>query len=196
MVLIPPLSVSPVRRSRPVLQAYDGLPIELVAEFLALYRESFVELEIAAAGRQCYTDAEFVEEMANPAVLKYVARVDGVAAAMVFLSNDLSTVPWISVPYYRHHFPDQFRRQAIYYVGALLVHPEHRGGSALTAVMHAASRHVAEADGLAAFDCCQHNVDALHLPRALALLARRVCDVTEHKLDSQSFYAYALSNPK
>jgi len=178
------------------VETYSALPIELVADFLALYRESFTELEIAAAGRQSHTDLEFMEEMANPAVLKFVAWVHGVPAAMVFISNDLTTVPWISIPYYRHHFPDHFERSAIYYVGALLVHPAYRRGAALGAVLRASAQVVSRHDGIAAFDCCQHNVDAVQLPRVVALMLRRVCDVTEHRIDVQSYYALELSNPK
>ncbi len=178
------------------MKTYTGLPIELVADFLALYRESFAELEITAAGRQSHTDAEFIEEMANPAVLKFVAWVDGVAASMVFISNDLTTVPWISVPYYRHRFPDHYARQAIYYVGALLVHPGYRRGAALAAVLRVAAQVVAGNDGLAAFDCCEHNSTTVQLPRVVAMLLRRTCDVAEHKIDVQSYYALELRNPR
>jgi hypothetical protein len=84
-----------------------AVPAELVEEFLAVYRAAFAPLETRAAARQSFDDDEFRDEMVDTRVLKFVAYdADGEACAMAFMATDLHAVPWISVPYFAHKFPD------------------------------------------------------------------------------------------
>jgi hypothetical protein len=166
----------------------------LVPAFLALYRESFAPLEILSAARQSLTDDEFLEEMAHPAVVKWVGYVDEQPVALMFFSKDLSILPWISVPYFAHYFPDHYGRGAIYYFGGLLVQPEHRGGRVIKAMLEAGTRQIAADDAIAAFDCCAFNVAEIRLPEMIAKIAGRLCDLTTHDIDTQHYYPYELRN--
>src|SRR5687768_15397702 len=98
---------------------------ELVEDFLAVYRAAFAPLEKLAPARQAYDDDEFRHEMADEHVMKLIAWDNsGVACGMAFIATDLSVVPWISVPYYAHRFPEHYARGAVFYIGAMLVRPE------------------------------------------------------------------------
>lgn len=174
------------------------LPDDLVEDFLKVYRAAFEPLETRAAARQSLTDDEFVEELAHPAVLKWLAWDDdhadgGRPAGMAFVTTDLSIVPWISLPYYQAHFPEHYARKAIYYFGGLLVHPEYQGSSAAAELLEASLGRCAADHAIAAFDCCGFNVEVKHFTDHIAEVCRRVsieCDLQE--IDVQRYYAYNL----
>lgn len=176
------------------IEITTSLEPDVVERFLDLYREAFAPLEVQSAARQSLTDGEFREEMAHPAVVKWLGYLDGEPVAMMFFSKDLSILPWISEPYFAHHFPDHYARGAIYYFGALLVQPDHRGGRVVKAMLEAGSRQIASDDAIAAFDCCAFNVAEVRLPEMIARIAGRLCDVTTHDIDTQHYYAYELRN--
>jgi hypothetical protein len=178
------------------IEVRSELDAEEVERFLELYRESFAPLEILSAARQSLTDDEFREEMAHPSVVKFVGVLEGEPVALMFFSKDLSILPWISEPYFAHHFPTWYERGAIYYFGGLLVQPAHRGGRVVKALFEAGARAVAADDALVAFDCCAHNVEEVRLPEMIAMIAGRVCDLTPSTIDTQHYYAYELRNPR
>ena len=97
---------------------------DLIESFYELYVAAFGPLRTRAAARQVLSLDEFIEEMTDPRVDKYVvwnADDDGVeqAIALTTFTNDLATVPWIEPAYYEHHYPDHFARNAVYYFDAL-----------------------------------------------------------------------------
>jgi len=163
-------------------------------QFLAVYRDSFAPLEDKAAARQSLTDDEFRDEMHHTSVLKFVAWDEsGHPAAIAFVATDLSVVPWISIPYYATRFPEQFARGVIYYFGALLVRPDHRGGTTSYELLKELSRFTAMNGGIAAFDCCRFNEEAVKLPELIAAVAREVCVVDPQQIDAQRYYAYVTN---
>src|SRR3712207_1893444 len=102
-----------------------AIPVEMAAEFLEVYRAAFAPLEKLAAARQSLTNDEFLEEMVDPSVVKFVARdAEGNAVGLAFMATDLTKVPWISVPFFEAQFPDHMARQAVFYFGAMLVRPD------------------------------------------------------------------------
>ena len=118
------------RRPRGRVDLIGTVPEDVAQEFRAIYRAAFEPLMTRAPARQWLTDDEFMHEMTDPSVLKFVARATDTdeIVALSLMSTDLSTVPWISVPYFQTHFPDHFERNAIFYFGSLLVRPERQGG--------------------------------------------------------------------
>ncbi len=77
------------------------VPDEMARRFLAIYRAAFAPLEKLAPARQSLTDEEFLEEMADDSVVKFVASDrHQEPCALAFMATDLSVVPWISVPYF------------------------------------------------------------------------------------------------
>jgi hypothetical protein len=183
-------------RSNLRIDAVTSVPAEQVECFLGLYRESFGPLEIQSAARQSLTDDEFRGEMAHPSVVKFVASIDDDPVGLMFFSTDLSILPWISEPYFAHHFGEYHGRQAIYYFGGLLVQPAHRGGRVIKALFETGARAVAADDALVAFDCCAFNVLEVRLPEMIAMIGGRVCDLTPKEIDTQHYYAYELRNPR
>lgn len=170
------------------------IPADVVEDFLVAYRAAFEPLEVLAPARQALTDDEFREEMTDNRVLKFVARdEDGTAVALSFMTTDLSIVPWVSIPYYAHRFPEHYARDAICYVGALLVRPERQGGPWVKAVVDDVLTCVAERRGIVAFDCCGFNADVVKLPDTLARAAHRLAYAETTELDQQRYYAYDMA---
>jgi predicted GNAT superfamily acetyltransferase len=170
------------------------VPAELAEQFLRVYRAGFAPLELRSAARQALTDDEFRAEMRDPLVTKFVAFDDeGEAGAMAIIATDLSIVPWISVPYYAHHFPEHYARGAIYYVNAVVVRPDRQGGPWSKVVLEDMYRFVAEHRALMAFDCCGYNVDTVKLVETTARAAHRIAHVETAELDQQRYYAFDMA---
>lgn len=190
---------SPVltRPASPALARVDrttDVPPEQTEEFLRLYRAAFAPLEVRAAARQSLTDEEFREEMADPGVMKFVAYDSaGDTGAFSMVATDLSVVPWISVPYYAHRFPEHHARGAIYYVGAVVVRPDLQGGPWSKAVLEEMYRFVAENRAVMAFDCCAYNVEVLKLVETTARSAHRLAYLETQELDQQRYYAFDMA---
>jgi hypothetical protein len=159
--------------------------------FLALYRAAFDPLEGVAAARQSLTDDEFRAEMRHESVLKFIGwdRRER-PVAMVVINTDLDTVPWVSPEFWRRRYPEQAARGAIFYFGALLVSPDVRGGPWAHRMLAETVRYTARHHAVAAFDCCQHNVDEVQLPRMIAEVANALSFVETERVDTQAYYAY------
>jgi hypothetical protein len=164
---------------------------DTAVRFLDLYRHSFAPLEGLAAARQSLTDDEFLAEMRDETVLKFIGwdRRER-PAAMVVINTDLDTVPWVSPEFWRRRYPEQAARGAIFYFGALLVSPDVRGGPWAHRMLAETVRYTARHHAVAAFDCCQHNVDEVQLPRMIAEVANALSFVETERVDTQAYYAY------
>jgi hypothetical protein len=188
-VAIPPAAAGAPARVARLTSVSD----ELSEAFLAVYRAAFAPLDTLSAARQSLTDDEFRDEMRDPRVTKIVAfDADGEAGSMAFVATDLSIVPWISVPYYAHRFPEQFARGAVYYVNAAVVRPDRQGGAWTRVVLEELYRFVAENRAVMAFDCCGYNVDVVRLVEATERVARTVAHVEVTELDQQRYYAFDM----
>lgn len=174
------------------IETIQTLPPRLTERFCKLYREGFAELDRRAAARQSLTDEEFVEEMSHPSVVKWIAWDGDEPVALMFMATDLTIVPWISLPYYEHRFPEHYARNAIYYYGGLVVHPDRRGGAVVKALLTEGWRYVIERDAVVAFDCCNFNADVLRLPEVIERVGRRMTSVEATELDAQHYYAYEI----
>jgi pyruvoyl-dependent arginine decarboxylase len=164
--------------------------------YYQLYVGTFGGLEVQAAGRQLLHEDEFLEEMLDPRVHKYIAwDEDDLAIGMSTLTTDLETVPWLSPAYFEHRYPDHHTRQAIFYLGFTLVHPDYRGGGVYQAMIDRVIRHVIDMRGVVAWDTCQANDD-----RGINATAFRVLDelgeVTTEVIDRQTYYAAILHGPR
>ena len=157
-------------------------------DYYALYRETFGELETRAVARQLLHHDEFMAEMRDPRVQKYVARRNGLAVGMSTLTNQLETVPWISPAYFAHHYPDHVARGAVYYIGFTLVHRDHRRSRAFPMMIERIGAVLAEADAVVGWDICAFNDDdrsfGVHASRALG----RTGNVLVAPVDRQTYY--------
>jgi len=160
-------------------------------EFLVIYRAAFDPLKSKSPARQWLTDEEFLHEMADPSVLKFVARANESddIVALACMSTDLSTVPWISEPYFEEQYPDHYARSAIFYFGAMLVRPERQGGPWAKYLLDHIFYYVAERRGIGAFDCCGFNVETVALPDLIVRASHRLIHLDLQTLDRQTYYA-------
>ncbi len=158
--------------------------------YYALYRETFGELEVRAVARQLLHREEFLAEMVDPRVQKYVARTpDGTAIGMSTLTNQLETVPWISPAYFRHHYPEHYARGAVYYAGFTLVQREHRRSRAYPVMFARMVAVLAAADAVVGWDICAFNDDDLRFGDLTARMLRRSGVTTVESIDRQTYYA-------
>ena len=161
-----------------------------------LYRETFGELETSAVARQLLHESEFLEEMLDPRVHKYVAwDADGQAIGMTTLTSELETVPWISPGYFEHHYPEHHARGAIFYLGFTLVHPAHQGGHVFHAMIEPMTRRVMAENAVVAWDMCLVN-DKRGLGGSAGKLLRSLADVTIEPIDRQTYYAATFHGPR
>ena len=164
--------------------------------YYELYRETFGPMETKAVARQLLHESEFIEEMLDPRVLKYVAwSDDGEAIGMTTLTSDLSTVPWISAAYFAHHYPEHHARGAIYYLGFTLVHPDHQGGHVFHAMIGPMWEFVREQRPVVAWDMCMVN-DERGLGGSAGRLLASFADVDIVQVDRQNYYVGNFHGPR
>jgi hypothetical protein len=165
--------------------------------FHALYEKTFRPMAVLAVARQVLHEHEFMEEMFDSRVDKYLAwDEDGEPIAMCTLTRHLETVPWISPEYFAHNFPEQTARGAVYYLGFILVDQTHRQAHLCFDLVKDISQMLAEEEAMCAFDLCGFNKDVLGLADAVASLIGEITDVDFDVADTQTYYrAIALSKP-
>ena len=65
--------------------------------------------------------------MEDQRIDKYVAwEGDGEPIGIITVTRHLDAVPWISPEYYADRYPEQWARNAVYYLGFTLAHPAIR----------------------------------------------------------------------
>ncbi len=169
----------------------------VVEEFLELYRSAFSPLDTLAAGRQALTDDEFRAELVEESVLKFVGRNDDDRpVAMAIMATDLATLPWISPAFWQARYPEQFARNAIFYVGALLVAPEAQGSMWFHRLLRETIIYAAERRGVGAIDVCRYNAQSVDIPRAVAKVSRSLTDVAIEEVDTQTYWAFVYDGLK
>ena len=146
-----------------------------IETFYELYSLAFDHLKTLAFGRQVLTRAEFVSQMTDDRVWKYVAwTAEDEPVGLTTLTRALETVPWISPDYFRAHYPEQWSRNAVYYLGFTLAHPRLRHQRFLESLLRAALDELAEARAVVAFDVCAYD------ERVLRFSSRIEGFLTEH----------------
>lgn len=159
--------------------------------FWSLYLRAFEPLRARAAARNVLHREEFVAEMADPRVDKYVAW-DGEhhAVGITTLTDDLSAVPWVSPEYYAAQFPEHAARGALYYLGFTLVHPRARRGTVFVDMMEPLLSRLVSEDAVVCGDVCGFN-NAAHGFEAnvITMLTTAATDVDVEVLDTQTYYS-------
>lgn len=126
-----------------------------------VYAQVFGPLRTRAAARQLLTEDEFIAEMCDERIDKYVVwRDDGRPAALTTLATDLNAVPWISQDFYTTRFPDHAARKAIFYLGYTLVHPDLDGEDITAQITAQLVQRIHQSSAVCAFDVPGHDDDA------------------------------------
>ncbi|WP_193608735.1 pyruvoyl-dependent arginine decarboxylase [Nocardioides lijunqiniae] len=169
---------------------------ETARDYYRLYRQSFSGIETLAVARHMLHESEFLEEMLDPRVHKYIAwGHGGEAVGMTTLTQDLATVPWISPQWFAHHLPEHSARQAAYYFGFALVHPDHQGAQVLRAMIEPMALEVMRNRGVVTWDMCAAN-DARGFGQTYMKLLEAFGDVTTEVIDRQTYYAATYHGPR
>jgi len=178
------------QQSEIVVTVEQSLQEATARAFYDLYVQSFGDMVTKAAARHLLHEEEFMEEMQDPRIDKYLLSVDaGAPVAMCTLTRHLEAVPWISPQYYRHHYPEFAADNRIFYLGYVLVAPEHRRGRVFLELGKQLTQAIVDARGMCAYDICRHNNDQLGIADAIVHLAGEVADFAISEIDTQTYYA-------
>ena len=187
-----PLRVVGERRSGSVtLEKVVGT--EDSERFLDLYLEAFAPLRVQAVARQVLHREEFLQQMSDPRVWKFVAwDAAGRPAGLSTLTKDLATVPWISPEYFAFRFPEETARDAVYYWGFSVIRPGQRGNQLFFEMLAAIGKVVGADQGVCGYDICAYNNATLQLGDQIERLSHQLTDVTFEVLDTQTYYGATL----
>ena len=190
--------MTPQRQRATSLTVEHAIDEETARRFYRLYLDTFGELAVKAVARQLLHEHEFMEEMRDGRVDKIVAwDEDGEAVGMCTLTKHLETVPWISPDYFAHHYPEHTARNAVYYMGFILVAEELRRGHLFLDMVAKITEIVTAERGLCAYDICGYNDKVLGLANATASLLHSLGDYDIQAIDSQVYYrAMTVGTPK
>lgn len=165
---------------------------DLLEESWKLYLMAFDELRHTAVQRHVLYAEEFDGLMADPRVVKYLARDDEDAVqGLAVFTNNLETMPLVSPEYFAHRWPEAYAERRIWYIGFTAVHPYSHGTGLFGELVRVMTEVVSAADGVAIVDICRRNTERFALPSAIARLihswAPHMKDVD---LDAQTYYSY------
>ena len=179
----------PEQRTRTRITVESVVEGDDVDRFYELYLEAFGPLRTEAVARHVLHEEEFLAEMVDPLVDKYVAwDADGRAVAMATLTQHLETVPWIEPEYFAHRFPEVAARGAVFYLGFILVEREHRRGRLFSEITEAVIRRTVEARGVCGWDICAFNNRTVGLSDVVKALSDSVAPIDVEVLDTQTYY--------
>jgi hypothetical protein len=188
---------SQVVRTDPSVTIEAAVDEETAHRFWVIYERTFGDLAINAVARQLLHQHEFMEEMFDDRVDKYLARDEhGEPVAMCTLTNQLETVPWISPAYFAHHFPEHTSRQAVYYMGFILVDHEHRRAGMFIDLVRRIVETLQDRQAICAYDVCSYNNEALGLADAVESLIKSMVPADVGVLDTQTYYRAIALGPR
>jgi hypothetical protein len=171
------------------------LDAETAARYYELYLDTFGDLQTKAVARQLLHEHEFLDEMHDPRVSKYVAWDEGEVIGMTTLTQHLETVPWIAPTYFEHHYPEQWARNAVYYLGFTLVKKTRREAHVFAAMIAAATELILTERAVCAWDMCYYNDEELGLGPAIQRMLDQHPELTVAPIDRQTYFAAVYSPP-
>ena len=170
---------------------------EHAERFYQLYLAAFGPLRTRAVARQVLHHDEFLAEMVDPRVWKYVAWDDGDhPVGLATLTRDLEVVPWISPEYFAERYPAQAARSAIYYLGFILVHPHRQREQVFSQILQAGVEQLRAAEAVCAYDICEYNDAVYGFGSRIEGLLHELADVTVERVDTQTYYSATFEDPR
>lgn len=161
-----------------------------IRQFFELYELAFGPLAVRAAARQVLTFEEFHAQMRNSSVEKYVAWDDvGEPIGLITLTKNLQSIPWISPQYYAARYPEQWARNAIYYLGFALAHPSMRHQRFIETIIGVGMTKLPAEQAVMAYDLCAFNNAALRFTDRIEQVLGSDPAIHLEALDSQIYYA-------
>jgi hypothetical protein len=160
-----------------------------------MYTDAFTPLETLAIQRHLWSRHEILAELANEEIVKFVGWSGEVPVGLCMLTNNLDLVPMISPDFLRSRFPEQARRNAIFYGIMIFVRPGFRGKTMFARLGTLMAQETALSSGVVLFDMCAFNRDNGSLDDNLGKLARPFAGSSMSLVDQQTWFAVELPNP-
>lgn len=168
--------------------------LELAAEPLwELYEDAFGPLRPKAAARQFLTREEFDEELVDNRITKYVAWQDENPVGLATLTRELATIPWISPEFYQERYPEHAARNAVFYLGFVLVRPELKASRTFHRLMEVVTDLVAVESGVIGYDICHFNNATLRFSQRIESFVHRRQQASFDRVDTQEYYVLDLT---
>ena len=168
-----------------------ALPGHLVDPAWEFYRETFDELRVLAANRHLFYRHEFDELMADKRNDKFVVQDAEGITGLAVMTTDLHAVPLISPDFFRHHYPQLYDQNRLFYVHFVGVRQGGRGRGVFIKLLREMYRPIAEADGRVFVDVCTYNEEVHQLPAMIQKVLHRISgNAVPTRVDSQSFWMY------
>lgn len=138
-----------------------SLPADEAAALYPHYERTFGPLRTAAAARHVLSHEEFVEDMADERIDKWLATgTEGEFLGMAILVTDLDAVPWASPDYYTSRYPEQAARNAIWYLGFVMTNAGEQGSGVFATMMTYMMEAASAERVVVAWDMCGVNLNA------------------------------------
>jgi hypothetical protein len=168
----------------------ESIIIGTTAEvLLQLYLRAFAPLRVRAAARQVLTREEFFGQLEDHRVDKYVAWEDsGEPIGIITLTRHLQSVPWISPEYFAARYPEQWARNAVYYLGFACACSSAQTPPFLEMAVRMAIEPLAMERAVIAYDLCAYNDSVLGFSERIAEVFRHNSPYLPEQLDSQIYY--------
>lgn len=161
---------------------------EDIEMFYNLYSLAFDHLKTLAFGRQVLTKTEFVSQMTDDRVWKFVAWThDDEPVGLTTLTRALHTVPWISPDYFQANYPEQWSRNAVYYLGFTLAHPRLRHQRFVESLLRAAMAELEEQRAVVAFDVCAYDERVLRFGERIQAFLSTHPSASFRTVDTQNY---------
>ena len=155
------------------------------------YLRAFEALRTKAAARMVLHHDEFIAQMSDRRIVKYVARCDGEVAAAGTLALELEAVDWISPEFYAARFPEPYAAKRIYCLGWMFVTPQFRHRQLRLRLLEYQAEKVIADGAMLVYDTCRFNEDELSFT---AGLNKRLGELDLGRipapLDEQLYYAW------
>jgi hypothetical protein len=163
-------------------------------ECWSLYNVAFEELRSMAAQRHVMVREEFVENMRDHRIIKFMAIDDsGAIRGLSTYTNDLSSMHLISPDYFEQRWPQQFADHDIWYVGFVGIHPEERhAGLYDLLITEMTARHRGK-PAVVGMDVCGRNAKIGFPQGTLKIVSRQYDNVTLERRDEQSYWTFDFS---
>jgi hypothetical protein len=179
-----PAQDAPVR-----ITVATDLDAETAARYYELYLDTFGHLQTKAVARHLLHEHEFLEEMHDPRISKYLAWDGDEVIGVTTLTNQLDAVPWIEPRYFAHHYPEQTARSAVYYLGLTLVKKSRREAHVFQSMIAAATQLILDERAVCAWDMCHYNDAELGLGPAIQRMLSGHTELQVAPIDRQTYFA-------
>lgn len=165
---------------------------EIINAAWDLYQESFQDLRHLAVQRHLMYRDEFEAVMKDQRIAKYLAlRDDGTLCGLSTYTNDLEAIPLISPDYFKHHWPEHFATNRIWYIVFVAVHPEEQGRRAFAELVEQMYLVASNQNGLVGLDICTYNDKVRNMSRVFRMMISRWApEMRFDRIDQQSYWLY------